>query len=89
MCFILITVLLRNRCLNRDQLLRKIKWKKALTVLKTDKTETKAANKKDQQGLTVIILSSVKWMDSRFCTTQKISQEIPLTQDIALTERQK
>lgn len=68
-CFILITVLFRNRCLNRDQLLRKIKWKKALTVLKTDKMETKAANKKDQQGLTVIILSSVKWMDSRVCTT--------------------
>lgn len=70
MCFILITVLLGNRCLNRDQLLRKIKkGKKALAVLKIDKKETKAANKKDQQGLTVIILSSLKWMDSRVCTT--------------------
>lgn len=70
MCFILITVLLGNRCLNRDQLLRKIKkGKKALAVLKIDEKETKAANKKDQQGLTVIILSSLKWMDSRVCTT--------------------
>lgn len=70
-CFILITVLLGKKCLNSNLLLRKIikKWEKALTVLKTDKKETKAANKKDQQGLTVIILPSFKWTDSRVCTT--------------------